>query len=65
METTKQEREDAESVIFSLQRKIGLYLRAGDTETVNKIQQLIAHLQFIYGVTGGVSRGEKNAGIDY
>ena len=61
METTKQEREDAENMIFSLMRKVDLYLRAGDMAEVDKIQRTIAHLQRIYGVTSGVNRRDENA----
>lgn len=58
---TKQERENAESVIFSLQRKIGLYLLAGDTAEVDKIRIVIGRLQQIFGVTCGVNRRDENA----
>ena len=61
MESTKQEREAVESMIFSLRRKEGLYLRAGDTAEVANIRQTIAHLQRIYGVTSGVNRRDEDA----
>ena len=61
MQTTKQEREDAENMIFSLLRKAELFLRAGDTAEADEIRRTIAHLQRIYGVTSGVNRRDENA----
>ena len=61
MQTTKQEREDAENMIFSLLRKTELFLHAGDTAEADEIRRTIATLQRIYGVTSGVKRGDENA----
>lgn len=64
MQTTKQEREDAENMIFSLLRKAELYLHAGETAEADEIRRAIATLQRIYGVTSGVNRRDEN-GIGY
>lgn len=56
-----QEREIAETMIFSLQQRIGLYLRAGDTAEADRIRQTIAHLQSLYNVTSGIDRRNENA----
>lgn len=60
MESTKQEREDAENMVFSLLRKKELYLRAGDAAEVDEIRRTIAHLQRIYNVSSGVNRRNEN-----
>jgi hypothetical protein len=53
------ERDTAEAVIFDLRKKASLFLRAGDTETFNRIQSTIANLQELYGAVKG-AEGEHN-----
>jgi hypothetical protein len=51
---------EAENTIFVLRKKANLYLQAGDTEAVERIQTTIARLQEIYCVTKGVERTKDN-----
>ena len=51
---------EAASMIFSLRKKSGLYLRAGDTEQFNRIQCTIAHLQRLYGCVQGQGEDKDN-----
>lgn len=60
VQSTKQEREEAEAVIFSLLQKASLYLRAGDAAEADAIKRTIAHLQSLYNVTSGINRRAEN-----
>ena len=51
---------DAEAVIFDLRKRVALYLQAGNTDEVNRIQQTIAHLQEVYGAITGAGRKRDN-----
>jgi hypothetical protein len=53
------ERDTAETVIFDLRKKASLFLQAGDTETLNRIQSTIANLQDIYGAVKGAGGGNE------
>jgi len=51
---------NAESLIFDLRKRVALYLQAGNTDEVNRIQQTIAHLQEVYGAVKGAGRKKDN-----
>jgi len=51
---------EAEHLIFDLRRKASLFLRAGRTAEVNRIQGQISHLQQLYGAVKGAGRTKDN-----
>ena len=56
------ERERAEAEIFALRKKIDLYLLAGDSDEVNRLQIEIADLQKRFGATSGARRKINDRG---
>ncbi len=58
------ERDTAEAVIFDLRKKASLFLQAGDTDSFNRIQSTIAHLQELYGAVKGAERKDHERGND-
>jgi hypothetical protein len=54
------ERDTAESMIFNLRKKASLFLQAGDTDSFNRIQSTITHLQELYGAVKGAERKQND-----
>jgi hypothetical protein len=56
------DRRDAENEIFTLRKKTGLAMQAGDIEEVNRLQTRIAELQKQTGAGTGIERKSHDRG---